>query len=59
MEVPLASFKTGVLLVDVVGLWDMHVLQMERFIVLDIEDSSENLELVDRLWKDSLTLSSL
>ena len=59
MEVPLASFKTGVLLVDVVGLWDMHVLQMERFIVLDIEDSSENLELVDHLWKDSLTLSSL
>jgi hypothetical protein len=59
MEVPLVSFKTGVLLVDVVGLWDMHVLQMERFIVLDIEDSSENLELVDRLWKDSLTLSSL
>jgi hypothetical protein len=59
MEVPLASFKIGVLLVDVVGLWDMHVLQMERFIVLDIEDSSENLELVDRLWKDSLTLSSL
>jgi hypothetical protein len=59
MEVPLASFKTGVLLVDFIGLWDMHVLQMERFIVLDIEDSSENLELVDRLWKDSLTLSSL
>jgi hypothetical protein len=59
MEVPLASFKTGVLLVDVVGLWDMHVLQMERFIVLDIEDSSENLELVDHLWKDSLTLPSL
>jgi hypothetical protein len=29
MEVPLASFKTGVLLVDVMGLWDMHVLQMD------------------------------
>ena len=30
-----------------------------RFIVLDVEDSSKNLELVEFLWKDSLTLPSL
>ena len=32
---------------------------LPRFIVLDVEDSSENLELVEFLWKDSLTLPSL
>jgi hypothetical protein len=32
---------------------------LPRFIVLDVEDSSENLELVEFLWKDSLILPSL
>jgi len=32
---------------------------LPRFIVLDVEDSSENLELVEFMWKDSLILQSL